>query len=706
MTHYKGHHMHHDFTPKAINSIAYDDASKRMAVARFDESGCYIEVWCVDGGYWVYEKSLPTISSVEGMLWHSGLLVVGGLEGNLVLFDVNRGCIKESVSSNFGPIWCLALNAKKKLIAAGTEEGCVVLFEVLQDSVVYKQAVAKQPGRILSICWYQADIIVTGSSDVRVFDTTSGRCVQRIAVGKQLCVWALAITRNFTIITGDSSGHTSFWYGEPGQVTHSKRYRSHEADIHSVCLNQPHNLVTLAGVDGIVVFKLASGHKSSAAGATGGEWLMAGKRTYHSNDVRCLQFIADRVLVSAGLDCQLVVSERKKKMFKIPAYHQRSLVKLARLSRCLLHQYDKSLELWMADRAFCDEEDTSKFKNDIPPNHTKLAVFNSKTTIHSSFVSEDAKYVAFSDENSTCVFRTVISSKSASTLPSIRIHRMQLPTPLRTTPSSHLASAPRNPVFVSVSEGNILTIFGPDDGDGEGKNGVGGDGDTNKSGDGREKGVVVEGKAGKDGRKVINLKMKVLCTVTLQDDISLKDVCFNSTCTHLYVASIKHSILLIHLATASVVGSLPSHHKAPTSICPHPSNPQLLLVSYADGLIAEYNTKKGMHSKRSKIWKRNYHPVFPKLQHRFINKILYDSSRPDWLLLQHDAGFSLVDWSQLQKTKDKKVKTSQLLKYVGTNALFCVDTTATKQNLFMVEKSSLEMMATYQPPYKKHKFGQ
>lgn len=69
---------------------------------------------------------------------------------------------------------------------------------------------------------------------------------------------------------------------------------------------------------------------------------------------------------------------------------------------------------------------------------------------------------------------------------------------------------------MSVSEGNILTIFGPDDGDGEGKNGVGGDGDTNKSGDGREKGVVVEGKAGKDGRKVINLKMKVLCTVTLQ----------------------------------------------------------------------------------------------------------------------------------------------------------------------------------------------
>ena len=30
---------------------------------------------------------------------------------------------------------------------------------------------------------------------MRVFDITSGRCVQRIGVGKQVCVWSLVVTR-------------------------------------------------------------------------------------------------------------------------------------------------------------------------------------------------------------------------------------------------------------------------------------------------------------------------------------------------------------------------------------------------------------------------------------------------------------------------------------------------------------------------------
>ena len=48
MTSYKAHHMFHDFVPKPINRIAYNDVSHKMAVARFVDicekiNFCYVD---------------------------------------------------------------------------------------------------------------------------------------------------------------------------------------------------------------------------------------------------------------------------------------------------------------------------------------------------------------------------------------------------------------------------------------------------------------------------------------------------------------------------------------------------------------------------------------------------------------------------------------------------------------------------------------
>jgi len=56
------------------------------------------------------------------------------------------------------------------------------------------------PGRILSIAWHEEEnAIVTGGVDnIRVWGVTSGRAVQRMAVGKDgdkdTIVWAIAVT--------------------------------------------------------------------------------------------------------------------------------------------------------------------------------------------------------------------------------------------------------------------------------------------------------------------------------------------------------------------------------------------------------------------------------------------------------------------------------------------------------------------------------
>jgi U3 small nucleolar RNA-associated protein 4 len=73
----------------------------------------------------------------------------------------------------------------------------------------------KQPtyfvGRILCLAWdATGDVIVTGSADaVRIWNVQSGHAIHRMTPGrderrKETIVWCLAVTKDFTIISGDS----------------------------------------------------------------------------------------------------------------------------------------------------------------------------------------------------------------------------------------------------------------------------------------------------------------------------------------------------------------------------------------------------------------------------------------------------------------------------------------------------------------------
>lgn len=66
-------------------------------------------------------------------------------------------------------------------------------------------------GKITCICWdATGNFIVTGSVDtVRVWNVKTGQAVHRMTTGrsqnkKETIVWSLAVTNDFTIITGDS----------------------------------------------------------------------------------------------------------------------------------------------------------------------------------------------------------------------------------------------------------------------------------------------------------------------------------------------------------------------------------------------------------------------------------------------------------------------------------------------------------------------
>jgi len=93
----------------------------------------------------------------------------------------------------------------------GTEDGFVNVFTVVDWGLEYLKALDKQQGRVLCMCWDgDGRYLVTGSVDlVRVWELASGHVVHKMSTGrthtnKETIVWSIAITNDFTIVSGDS----------------------------------------------------------------------------------------------------------------------------------------------------------------------------------------------------------------------------------------------------------------------------------------------------------------------------------------------------------------------------------------------------------------------------------------------------------------------------------------------------------------------
>ena len=110
-----------------------------------------------------------------------------------------------------GSIWCLETSKQGNQIAAGTEHGIVNIFSVTEDGLEMRSTLDRQESKVLSVAWKSdGNFIVTGSIDtIRLFSVSNGKCLVRMATGRserkqETYVWTLAITDDFSIVTGDS----------------------------------------------------------------------------------------------------------------------------------------------------------------------------------------------------------------------------------------------------------------------------------------------------------------------------------------------------------------------------------------------------------------------------------------------------------------------------------------------------------------------
>jgi U3 small nucleolar RNA-associated protein 4 len=151
----------------------------------------------------------------------------------------------------------------------------------------------------------------TTATDPRLPPACAGQEVARInaaAASKQdLCIWALTVLPDGTIVSGDSSGATQFWDGQ--FATLLVRLQKHDADVLALAASPDGSTVFSAGIDSRVAQFVRVEAKAGADGAA--QWAYLDSKRPHTHDVRALALVAregeEPLLVSAGNDTQLVL---------------------------------------------------------------------------------------------------------------------------------------------------------------------------------------------------------------------------------------------------------------------------------------------------------------------------------------------------------------------------------------------------------------
>lgn len=387
---------------KAVNVLAYDSETEKLALVRGDFT---IEIWnlsftpCVEGIMLGYPEN-----SVESVVWHKGRLFTSGLHGCIVEYDLVSLEQKYTVNLTTGAAWCMAQDHQKTRLAAGTEDGCVTIYKVTDDGVEFVRNLNKLKGRILCLAWSKDDdVIVTGSADtVAIWSVQTGNLIDRISVGriqkeKETVVWSIALTSDFTIITGDSCGRTSFWDGHTATLISA--FKVHDADVLTVCLSEDEKKVWSSGVDPLIVEFAKIDDTSNGSEV----WTKSTTKSLHTHDVRVIAR-AKGQLLTGGVDTYLVVSTETVVVKHAP--FQRKVMHVAVARQHVLIMYDKELELWHLGEATVDDGPTgSELPLDRTPTMLARVVARSSCRFCTAALSDSGGWMACADAVSSTLYQ-------------------------------------------------------------------------------------------------------------------------------------------------------------------------------------------------------------------------------------------------------------------------------------------------------------
>ncbi|KZW02022.1 WD40 repeat-like protein [Exidia glandulosa HHB12029] len=243
----------------------------------------------------------------------------GGSE--LLEWDLERGTILRSISSQGGSIWSFAPNPSSTMLALGCEDGGVRLLNVADGALEHVRRLDRVKTRLLSIAWgppklpsaspknsnkrqtdsdsddddddeeeWTDSFVVAGCSDssLRKWDCATGRVLDRMMVdrnkGERTLVWAVGVLGDGTVVSGDSLGYVKFWDAKTS--TQMQSYQLHGADVLALTIGPEGRSVYTAGVDQKI--NQFSRVQVGSGNTTIERWIHSSDRRYHVHDVRAL----------------------------------------------------------------------------------------------------------------------------------------------------------------------------------------------------------------------------------------------------------------------------------------------------------------------------------------------------------------------------------------------------------------------------------
>lgn len=600
-----------DYTPTAIHCIAYDELNKKLAVSRSDGA---IEIWSINDD-WYQERLFPgsAAASVEAIVWLEGRLFSAGLDGCIHEHDLLTCSTKVSEPCHNGAIWCLAVNPATREIAAGTEDGCIVLFQVDDEGVRYSRSLDKQEGRILSLAWQNEEgLLVSGGIDnIRVWSLKSGHAIQRLTLGRQernkeTIVWAVAVTADMTIISGDSRGKTCFWNGRQGTCV--KSVQSHKADVLCLAVNKSGTSVFSSGVDPTMTqFE----YTASQPNSDWKMWVRSSIRAQHTHDVRALAVIGDSV-VSGGVDCQLIFNHLEsikgiktwRRISPVP-HTSIPLVSVAKLSSIALFRYQSELEVW---RLGSTNKNSDKNGDILQLNSQPIKLLQLKSkgeeTIVCASISDQANFMAYSDQYSLRIFKFSVPSEP-NMAPALKKFTDMPP---ETLPAHCMTFTPDGSSLITATNRGSVQMFSLD----------------------AEQNVAT-----------LDATLEPLSSTP---GIHLLTV--HPSGTHAAVGDHACNVHIYDLQKKQHICSVPQYKSQPTAIGFSPCNKNHnIIIAYSDQKILEYDYHEKEYTSWSRKLNKSWHPQWLK-RHGKITQISYHPLQPHLILARDEQMFCIINKNQ------------------------------------------------------------
>jgi U3 small nucleolar RNA-associated protein 4 len=454
------------YPPQAINALAFSKPSdtqnlcppdQRLAIGRADGD---IEIWNPARGLWSQETIFRggKDRSIEGLAWTQDLegqddeddgqndagrlrLFSIGFSSVVTEWDLARGVPLRHANGNFGAIWCLAAQPRwtprggneqhdssravrhDQYLAAGCEDGTIVLFSTEDGDLRYLRTMGKPPTkkpRILSLTWKDRNTIVAGYSDsnIRVFDIRNRQTLRIMSLGKsatggnETLVWAVKCLPNGTLVSGDSAGDLKIWDGNNYSLV--QRLHCHEADILDVTTNANGSMIITGGADRrTVVYKTLPAEK----GDGNCRWTQIMHRRFHKHDVKTLASFESQdlsLVVSGGLDTMPVVMplRRWQREYHRTLSHlpQSPQVSSAPRARIFISWWERQVRIWRLS-PYVQLSEAPETPNLHSENHILLAqlLLKGEENITSAQISEDGNYLAVATVSNIKVFRLRLS---------------------------------------------------------------------------------------------------------------------------------------------------------------------------------------------------------------------------------------------------------------------------------------------------------